>query len=140
MLSAMKKSFFYFLGALALLTACAKEVEIPEDSAGKECVTIIAQTPATRTTASIEGSAVLFDWQTGEQIAVIEDDLLVEEDEIESVFFSVTNPPSAGAFEVTKSVDKDLIFAVSPARALKDAYTDAGEAIYTLEIPAVFSN
>lgn len=132
----MRHNVIYLLGALAILASCAKEVEKTEEPvvpAGKEQVTIIAQTPQTRTTAEVDGTNVIFSWQENETIAV------VEQNATAATPFTVSNRET-GAFEGTKTAGNNLLFAVSPAQDLTAAATASTITSYTITLPATYEN
>ena len=138
----MRHNRILYLGALALLAACAKEVKTEDPivvPAGKEQVTIIAQIPQTRTTADFPGDGgVDFSWQIGEQIAVVEEDAELDVNNLASAYFTVASAVD-GTFTGTKTADKDLVFAVSPASALVEATDMEGQIQeYSLELPSVY--
>ena len=138
----MKHNIFYLFGALAVLASCTKEIEKTEESVSttaKERVTIIAQTPQTKTTAEVNGDDVDFSWQASEKIAVVEQDAVLDSDEkLAGALFTISNQ-SDGYFTGTKTAGKDLVFAVSPAQALTEADLSSGTS-YTIELPATYSN
>lgn len=135
----MKNKIYYLFGALAVLASCGKEVEKPEEpvvSNGKELVTLIAQTPQTRTTAEVDGAFVNFNWQSAEKIAVVEQDAVLDTPEkLNGALFTISNQEN-GAFTGTKTVGKDLLYAVSPASDLASANGTS----YTLTLPETYTN
>jgi len=135
----MKNKIYYLFGALAVLASCGKEVEKPEEpvvSTGKELVTLIAQTPQTRTTAEVDGAYVNFNWQSDEMIAVVEQDAVLDTPEkLNGALFTISNQEN-GAFTGTKTVGKDLLYAVSPASDLASANGTS----YTLTLPETYTN
>lgn len=141
----MKKSLFYIGVSLVVLSSCAKEIEqIKEDKIdiineenpiqgpSKESVVIYGEVNTTKTT--VDGSGI-FAWQTGEKIAVVEQDM-TDSDGLE---FTLSNA-STGAFTGTKTDGKDLVYAVSPQSALSEASEDGGVVMYSLTLPATYSN
>ena len=141
----MKKSLFYISVSLVVLSSCAKEIEqIKEDKIdiineenpiqgpSKESVVIYGEVNTTKTT--VDGSGI-FAWQTGEKIAVVEQDM-TDSDGLE---FTLSNA-STGAFTGTKTDGKDLVYAVSPQSALSEASEDGGVVMYSLTLPATYSN
>ena len=136
-LTSMKKVFVITLSAIALLASCAKEVDNPEKPVvpkGKKLVTIIAQTPDTKTTVAVavEGNVAAYSWQEDEHIAVVEEDATAP-----STDFSINGDNLAtGAFTGTVTEGKDLLYAVSPAGALT-AGTPGG---YTITLPGTYEN
>lgn len=138
----MKQNRILSLVALALLAACAKEVNTEDPiavPAGKEQVTIIAQMPQTRTTADFPGDgSVDFNWQPLEKIAVVEEDASLSLNNLEDAYYSVASAVD-GTFTGTKTQGKDLVFAVTPATALVEAADVEGQLQeYSLELPSVY--
>lgn len=135
----MKKSIYTLLGIAAIVAGCTKEIEssITETSEpGKVAVTILASTPETKTTASIEGNTAVYSWTVDDVIGV------VEEDAEEAVSFTINaDGLSTGAFTGTLTEGKAPVFAVSPAGALTSA-TDVGGELqeYTITLPATYDN
>ena len=141
----MKKSLFYIGVSLVVLSSCAKEIEqIKEDKIdiineenpiqgpSKESVVIYGEVNTTKTT--VDGSGI-FAWQTGEKIAVVEQDMT----DSDGLGFTLSDA-STGAFTGTKTDGKDLVFAVSPQSALSEASESTGDVLYSLTLPATYSN
>lgn len=130
---AMKKSFYYLAAFAALFTACNTEIapDEPTPAPGKEKVTILASL-GKETKTTVDGSGY-YSWQADEQISVLEQDAAA------ATLFDLEDADK-GAFSGTKTAEKDLLFAVSPASALTAA--NAGSAItgYTIQLPASYDN
>lgn len=135
----MKKSLFYLAAFAAVLSACAKEIEPANNDqaentipSNKETIVIYGSVnPLTKTT--VDGSGI-FAWQASETIAVVEQDMT----DSDGTPFSLSDA-STGAFTGTKTDGKDLVFAVSPASALREATEDSGDILYTLTLPTTYS-
>lgn len=135
----MKKSLFYIAVISAVLSSCAKEIELsPIENAtntsefNKENVVIYGSVkPATKTT--VDGTGI-YSWQASETIAVVEQDMT----DSEGTSFSLSDA-STGAFTGTKTAGKNLVFAVSPAAALSAATEYGGLVEYTLTLPTTYS-
>ena len=134
-LQTMKKTLlFTTAGVITLLAACTQKEALVEDAfSGKEVVTIVAEIPQTKTTATIKGSEALYSWQDTETISVLEQDAT-------SVKPFTVADAAAGTFSGTKSAGKDLVLAVSPAEVITLAEEDQGAIMYDITLPGSYNN
>lgn len=135
---AMKKSIIILTALIALMSSCAKELDVNQERSNTtglnldtESVIIYGSVSPTKTTVDDSG---IFSWQTSETIAVVEQDM----DGSAGTAFTLSDA-ATGAFTGTKSAGKNLVFAVSPASALSDATEDSGDVMYDLTLPATYT-
>jgi len=121
----MKKIFFAILAAGSLFTGCTLEtnVENPEDF-NKRHVTLQADITRTKTTVTDEG---IYSWSENETIGVVEQDG-------EEVITFTNEDIENGLFSGTLTVDKDPVFAVSPAAFVSDVTEYGGLIEYTISL------
>ena len=121
----MKKIFYVILTAAAIFTGCSREADVENPANyNKRHVTIQANINQTKSTVTDEG---VYSWSANETIGV------VEQDGSAVIPFSIADAEE-GLFSGTLTVDKDPVFAVSPAGFVSGVSESGGDIEYDITL------
>lgn len=121
----MKKIFYVILTAAAIFTGCSREADVENPANyNKRHVTIQANINQTKSTVTDEG---VYSWSANETIGV------VEQDGSAVISFRIADAEE-GLFSGTLTVDKDPVFAVSPAGFVSGVSESGGDIEYDITL------